>query len=354
MKTNIPPHTVGIDLGDKKHHICVLDAAGSQLESRPMANNKEAFARLSRKYPEARIVMEVGAQSPWISRAFDALGHEVLVANARKLRAIYQDDRKSDEADAEILARMGRFDPKLLHPIHHGSEQSQRHLIVVKQRDNLVRRRANMICSLRFTVKSLGIRLRSPNSACFAKACRLAMKQEHSLLLDEIECVLEVIDVISAKIRELDKRLEEICEEHYPDTRRLRQIVGVGPVTALTYVLVIDDTGRFANSRAVGAYLGLCPRRDQSGDTDKELRISKAGNAYLRKLLVSAAQYIIGPFGQDCDLRRHGLELASRGGQKAKKKAVVAVARKLAVLMHHLWSRKADYQASYNNHSQAA
>lgn len=349
MKTNIPEHTLGIDLGDKKHHLCVLDREGDELESRPLANSRDAFKRLSKKYPEALVVMEVGAQSPWISRSFEGLGHEVLVANARKVRAIYQNDRKCDEADARILARMGRFDRKLLHPVKHGSEQSQRHLVVVKQRDSLVRRRADLICSLRFTVKSLGIRLRSPNTNCFAKACRLHLSAEDPDLLAEVEPLLEVIDLMTVQIRQLDKRLEAICAEHYPETGRLRKIVGIGPVTALTFVLVIDNAGRFASSRSVGAFVGLCPKRDQSGDTDKQLRISKAGNAYLRRLLVSAAQYVIGPFGKDCDLRTYGLRLAERGGQRAKKKAVIAVARKLAVLMHRLWASGSDYNPAHNS-----
>jgi len=124
----------------------------------------------------------------------------------------------------------------------------------------------------------------------------------------------------------------------------MRQIVGIGPITALTFRLTIGDPERFADSRDVGAYLGLVPKRDQSGKLDKQMGISKAGDAYLRRLLVSAAQYVLGPFGKDCDLRKHGLELEGRGGRGAKKKAVVATARKLAVLMHALWKKDADYK----------
>ena len=120
----------------------------------------------------------------------------------------------------------------------------------------------------------------------------------------------------------------------------------MGPITALCFVLVIEDPARFARAREVGAYLGLVPKRDQSGAVDKRLGISKAGNAYLRRLLVSAAQYILGPFGPECDLKRRGMELAERGGRGAKQKAVVATARKLAVVMLALWQNQEDYQTT--------
>ena len=140
----------------------------------------------------------------------------------------------------------------------------------------------------------------------------------------------------------------------YPETLTLREITGVGPVTALAYVLTLEDPTRFNKSRDVGPYLGLTPKRDQSGKTDKALSISKAGNTYLRRLLVGSAHYILGPFGPDCDLRRYGTRIASRGGKAAKRKAVVAVARKLAVLMHQLWKNKATYDPFYKNCLKAA
>jgi transposase len=288
--------------------------------------------------------MEVGSHSPWTSRFLEGLGHEVLVANARKLRAIYASDRKSDRRDAQMLARLGRMDTKLLHPIAHQSEEAQRDLLEIKLRDSLVRRRVDLISSVRFTLKSLGIRLASPNTNCFAKRARKTLAETEPEALAVIEPVLGAIDALTATVKELTRRIEQMGETKYPETRRLRQIVGVGPITALTFRLTIGDPERFESSRDVGAYLGLVPRRDQSGSVDKEMRISKAGDAYLRRLLVSAAQYVLGPFGKDCDLRRRGLELEARGGRAAKKKAVVAVARKLAVLMHALWRDGGDYR----------
>lgn len=344
MNTTLPIHTIGLDLGDKKHAICVLDRSGSIIDERTITSHPESLRRLSQKYPGARVALEVGTLSPVTSRTLARLGHEVITANPRKLRAIYTNSRKSDQTDARMIARLARVDPELLHPIQHGSEEAQRDLLQIKLRDNLVRQRVDIISSVRFTLKSLGVRLPSPSSRYFTRRCREVLGATHAELLIMVEPSLAVIDSITASVRELDQKIETLCEEKYPETQRLRQVVGVGAITALTYVLTIEDPERFANSRGAAAYLGLVPKRDQSGNVDKQLRISKCGNAYLRQLLVGGAQYILGPFGPDCDLKRKGLELAARGGSRAKKKAVVAVARKLAVLLHVLWTTQADYQ----------
>lgn len=346
MKTTHPVTTIGLDLGDKRHAICVLDAEGEIIDERTITNHRESLRRLARKHPGARVALEVGSHSPWTSRFLRDLGMEVIVANPRKLRAIYANDRKSDERDARMLAKLARVDPALLYPIQHGSEQAQRDLLQVKLRDNLVRQRVDIISSVRFTLKSLGVRLASPNTECFAKRARTALGKENAELLAMIEPSLSVVDELTRQIRQLDRAIEEMCEERYPETKRLRAIRGVGPITALCFVLVIEDPARFARAREVGAYLGLVPKRDQSGAVDKRLGISKAGNAYLRRLLVSAAQYILGPFGPESDLKRRGLELAERGGRGAKQKAVVATARKLAVVMLAMWQKQQDYETA--------
>lgn len=345
MKNIIPSITIGLDLGDKKHAICALNAAGEIIDERTITNHRESLRRLSQKHPGARIALEVGTHSPWISRFLKELGHEVLVANPRKLRAIYASDRKSDKNDARMLARIARMDAELLFPIQHGSEESQRDLLHMKMRDTLVRQRVCVINSVRFTLKSLGLILpKTPSSDYFARRYRSFLEENNKDLLEMLEPMLQVLDIMSEKIKEMDKTIEKLCAEKYPVTERLRQICGIGPVTALNYVLVIEDPERFDNPRDVGAYLGLVPRRDQSGALDKKLRISKAGDAYLRQLLVGSAQHLLGPFGKDCDLRRHGLMLAARGGKPTKKQAVVAIARKLAVLMLVLWKHGKDYQ----------
>lgn len=333
---------IGVDLGDTKHMVCVADKNGKILKEFPMINRAEEIEQLADTFPEARVAIEVGTHSPWISRLLTARGMEVTVANARKLRAIYDNDRKCDKLDARMLARLLRVDPELLHPIHHNSESAQRDLLKIKLRDTLVRQRVNAIGSVRGVLKSLGVRLASPSTAAFAKRARNQLAEQPELL-EIIEPLLRAVDEISGQIKHYDKSITRAAEEHTV-CRRLQQIAGVGPVTALTFALTIEESTRFKDPRSVGPWLGLVPRRDQSGNSDKQLPISKAGNRYLRTLLVQSAQYQLGHFGPDSDLRRYGLKLAAKGGRAAKKKAVIAVARKLAVLMMMLWQKQSDYE----------
>jgi transposase len=290
--------------------------------------------------------MEVGTHSRWASHLLEELGHEVLVANARKLRAIYDNPRKGDRADAETLARLARLDPNLLSPIHHRSPQAQADLAIIRSRDALVRSRTLLINHVRGIVKSSGSRLPSCSAESFSK------KVEPSIPEPLRPALLPLVDTIGSltqQIRACDRQIETLCQTQYPETRSLQQVSGVGPLTALAFVLTLEDPSRFAKSRHLGPALGLVPRRDQSGDRDPQLGITKSGDAFLRRLLVGSAHYVLGPFGPDCDLRRWGLQLAERGGKNAKKRAVVAVARKLAVLLHHLWKTHAIYDPFYRS-----
>ena len=169
--------------------------------------------------------------------------------------------------------------------------------------------------------------------------------------------ILEQIASLTERIRDYDRKLERISKERYPETELLRQVEGIGALTALTFVLTLEDPHRFEKSRSVGAYLGLVPASDRSGERDPQKRISKEGDELLRKLLVGSAHYILGPFGSDSDLRRHGEKIASRGGKNSKKRAVVATARKLAVLLHSLWASGEVYEPlrnAYRSGGQAA
>jgi transposase len=332
-----PLMTAGLDLGDKYSYLCLIDSqSGEIIEEGRLRTSPEAFRRrFSSEEPPMRIAIEAGTHSPWASRVLEECGHEVLVANARKLRLIYANKRKTDEVDAENLARLARVDPKLLYPLKHRGEDSQAHMAIIRSRQALVDCRTQLVNHVRGAVKSFGHRLpKCPARSFHNKAA------EHipEALMPALGPILEQIGSLTQRIRDYDRQLEEISKERYPETDLLRQVEGIGPLTALTFVLTLEDPYRFEKSRSVGAYLGLVPARDQSGDRDpREKRISKEGDEMLRKLLVSCAHYILGPFGSDSDLRRHGEKIASRGGKNAKKRAVVAVARKLAVLLHSLW-----------------
>ena len=336
--------TIGIDIGDNNLVICVLNDEGRRINSAAIANTMEAIDSFFQVYPEAVIALEAGTHSPWISRALMRRGYEVYVGNARKLRMIWESDVKSDIRDAEMLARIARFDPDLLSPIQHRGEQSQIDLNQIKSREILVKSRTTMINFVRSTVKSIGERLPSCSSASFH---RYAKEHLPGVLAESLLPIVETIESLTAEIREYDRRIEQISEQRYPETACLKQIAGIGSLTALTFILTLEDADRFKKSRQVGCFVGLTPRRDQSGETDRQLPVTKAGNTYLRKLLVGSAQYILGPFGSDCNLRRFGLRLADRGGKNAKRRAVVAVARKLAVLLHRLWRTGEVYEPFY-------
>jgi transposase len=343
-----PKMTAGLDLGDKYTYLCLIDTqSGEVMEEGRLRTTPEAFRRRFSSEWLLRIAIEAGTHSPWVSRVLEECGHEVLVANARKLKLIYASKRKTDEIDAENLARLARLDPKLLYPLKHRGEDSQVHLAIIRSRQTLVDARTQLVNHVRGAVKSFGARLPKCPAMSFHKK---APEHIPEALWPALGPILETIGSLTERIRDYERQLETISKEHYPDTELLRQVEGVGTLTAMTFVLTLEDPYRFSKSRAVGAYLGLVPARDQSGDRDPQRHISKEGDEMLRKLLVGSANYILGPFGSDSDLRRHGEKIASRGGKNAKKRAVVAVARKLSVLLHSLWLSAEVYEPLRNTH----
>ena len=337
--------TVGLDLGDRCCQICVLDEAGEVTEEGQVTTKPEALRRRFSGADPLRIVLEAGTHSPWVSRLLSELGHDVIVANPRKLRFIYQNDSKSDRVDAEYLARVGRLDPALLAPLTHRGAETQCDLALVRSRNALVRARTRLISHARGCTKSLGSRLPTCASDVFAQKAGPCVPEE---LAPALAPVLTIIQSLSEEIRALDKKIEDMAKECYPETALLSQVPGVGTLTAIVYVLTVEDPERFPKSRSVGSYLGLRPRQASSGSLEPQLRITKAGDEHLRWLLVAAAHYILGPFGPDSDLRRWGLALAAQGGKRGKKRAVVAVARKLSVLLLRLWRTGEVYEPLRN------
>jgi transposase len=220
-------------------------------------------------------------------------------------------------------------------------------MALIRSREALVSTRTQLVNHVRGAVKSFGARLPKCPARSFHKN---ATERIPEALWPALGPILEQIGSLTQRIRQYDRKLEEISKDSYPETGLLRQVEGIGPLTALTFVLTLEDPYRFEKSRSVGAYLGLVPARDQSGDRDPQKRISKEGDEMLRKLLVGSAHYILGPFGSDSDLRRHGEKIASRGGKNSKKRAAVAVARKLAVLLHSLWVSGELYDPLHNAH----
>jgi transposase len=333
--------TVGLDLGDRSSRYCILSREGTLLEEGRIATTEASLRRHFSALDRARVAFEVGAHSPWVSRLLADCGHEVIAANPRQIRLIYGNHRKSDRADAEYLARLARLDPKLLAPVAHRGEQAQADLALLRSRDVLVRARADLVNHVRGAVKAVGCRVPKCSTPVFARRAEAHVPEP---LQPALLPVLDTITQLSEQVREMDRWIEELAKTEYPETDVLRQVPGVGSLTALCYVLTLEDPARFPTSREVGAYVGLVPKRHSSGQRDPQLGITRAGDRMLRRLLVQAAHYTLGPFGPDSDLRRFGEKLAERGGKNAKKRAIVAVARKLAVLLHSLWSTGEVYE----------
>ncbi len=327
--------TIGLDVGDRYTHCCVLDHDGNIESEGRVRTTPEAMSQYLSTTRPARMALESGTHSGWISRLGTQCGHHMIVANPRELRKIHQSNRKNDRADAQMLARMARFDPQLLCPVRHRSADMQADVATLRARDSVVTARTKLINATRGLVKAMGGRIPRCDAGSFA---RKALEHIPTELHEALTPLLATIGTMTQQIHAYDHSIETLAERKYPKTTTLRQIAGVGPLVSLAFILTIAEPGRFARNRDVGAYLGLVPRQDDSGDRVSQLPITKAGDAYLRRLLVGSAHYILGPFGPDCTLRRYGERLAQRGGKNAKKRAVVAVARKLAVLLLHLWS----------------
>ena len=336
--------TIGVDLGDRESHYCILDEAGEVVSHGKVATTKTGFGSWLEKMPGSRVALEVGTHSPWVSRLVSGMGHEVIVANPHKVKLITQSTRKNDRVDAEQLARLARVDPKLLSPIRHRGERAQADLAVIKARAGLVKARTMLINTARGLAKSMGERLKP----CDVEQVKVAMAESVAEeLRPALKPLLKMVEELSEQIRNYEREIEQM-QRRYPEVELLTQVYGVGELIGVTYLLTLDDPGRFAHSRDVGPYLGLVPKQRDSGERQSQLGISKAGDGLLRSLLVQGAHCILRQGAPESDLQAWGRARMGEGGKRGKKRTVVAVARKLAVLLHHLWVSGEVYDPQYN------
>lgn len=286
--------TIGCDLGDKQSSLFVLKVDGSTERPKSVKTTREAMRTFFSR-PKAHVVIEVGTHSRWVSELLEELGHQVTVANPRRVKLISQNDSKTDEVDAELLARLGRADRSLLKPVQHRGTAHQVDLAVPKARDALVECRTRLINFCRGLVKSFGYRLSKCRSEAFH---RQILSEVPAELLPALDPILKTLKGIDEAIDAEEKTIDQVAKK-YPDVEVISQPSGVGTLTALVFLLTLEDKNRFKTSRKVGSFLGLCPKKDQSGDGDPQLRITKAGDPYLRRLLIQCASYVLGPFGPD-------------------------------------------------------
>jgi len=340
--------TIGLDLGDRTSRYCILNEAGEVVNEDQLPTSKTGFSSLLEKMPSSRVALEVGTHSPWVSLHIASLGHEVIVANPHKVKLITQSVRKNDRIDAQQLARLARVDPKLLSPIRHRGPEAQADLAVIRARAELMEARTGLINSARGLAKPMGERLKK----CDADQVKQGLADGLSAAVRRvIGPLLESVEALSEQIAVYDEKIEEIAKR-YPEMELLTQVYGVGTLIALTYMLTIEDAQRFEHSRDVGPYLGLTRKQRDSGDSEPELGISKNGDRLLRSLLVQGAHCIMRQGAPDSDLKAWGVgkleNSGKKGNKKRKKKAIVAVARKLAVLLHRLWVTGEVYDPLYN------
>jgi transposase len=337
---------IGIDLSDRTGSFYAIDDEGKQIDKGTITLRTPELEKWARSIAPTVMAIEAGTHSPWISRLLASCGHEVIVANPVKVALITKNVQKTDPVDAEYLARLARFDRELLFAIQHRGEQAQIDLQVIRTRDMAVKVRSKLINHVRGAVKSFGGRLTRCSAEAFVNKTRDQVPEPLKTTLDPM---FDRIDELTKTIDGYERQVLKLVEERYPEVELVAQIKGVGALTGLAFVLVLEDARRFVSSRSVGPFLGLTSKKDQSGDSDPQRGITKAGNRLLRRLLVQSAHYIQGPFGEDSDLRRHGEKIAARGGKRAKKRATIAVARKLSVLMHRLWVSGEAYEPLRNS-----
>ena len=337
----------GIDLHNKSSEVCVLDAGGAVSERARIPTTEKALRRWFGGRERARICVEASGISPWVARLLTELGHEVVVANAQRVRLIAESTLKNDTVDAETLARLVRMDPALLCPIRHRKEETQRLRGMLRVRRSLVNNRTACLNTARGLLRSFGYRMPGQRPERLARALAVGK-------VPEVLCAL--VAPLVATARELDGRIQALDEEvieaghAFPEVERFQQVPGVGPLVALAFVLCIEDPGRFHSSRDIPSFLGLRPRMRESAEHSHFGSITRQGDTEMPKLLVQVAHGCLRS-RQDSDLKRWAERLAGRIG---KKKAVVAMARKLAVVLHHLWVTGEDYQAARQEVAAAA
>ena len=330
----LPPRTIGIDLSPRKSSYCVMGTDGKRGDEGTLAMDRGAVTEFFRAQPASRVVLEACTSARWVTDVAKAYGHEVVVANPRTFLPIATSCRKSDRNDARTLADFGQFRPHLLNPVALRSESAQSARSILIARNTLVTCRTALVNAVRSMMRESGFPLPDCAPERFHVRVRNLIPQDKLIALGPLLCTLEGA---AKEIAKYDATIKHLGDEVFPQTKLLQQIAGVGPITALGFVVTVGDPSRFPRSRDVAAYFGLTPRSQASGDKTPQLSISKCGDTFMRRLLVGSASYILRQGSPDTDLKRWGLAIRARGGQASKAKARTAVARKLAVILHRLW-----------------
>ena len=323
--------TIGMDLGNSKHTVCAIDVAGEVLWRNEVANTPEALKPFFEENAGATVAMETGLCCRWVSALAKSCGCDALVGNARKLAAIWQSKQKNDENDALLIAELARASRRLFHPVELRDDERHEMVQLIELREVAVSQRTQAVNSVRGLCKAHGVFIPKCDASCFHKVAADAIPDGMAW---KFKPMLRHLKEVAATIKRYDAMLEEYAQKHFKEeVELLRTVPGVGPITSCAFVALIADPGRFGSARDAGAYFGLTPGQDKSGDKDAPKHITKTGSALMRHLLVTAANHILRASSPDTALKRHGERICARGGKVARRKAKTAVARKLAVVM---------------------
>lgn len=335
--------TLGFDLGDRRSHYCLLDRKGREIDQAVVETTPPSLKAFFKRMKGVRLVLEMGTHACWIADLAEEVGLEVLIANPRSFELLTKSYRKTDARDCQLLADAGRMSPQLLSPIVRRPKECRVDLSALRSRKCLVECRTKLVNHVRGVLKFHALRAPSCSPESFhRKVLAVIPKELEMALLPAVQSV----EFMNQQIKSLEVQTEKMAKERYPITSTFEDVAGVGTIVSSTFAMTIGDPDRFPDARTVGAYIGMVPRQQSSGDSTPELSITKAGDGEVRRTLTIASNYIMGPFGPDCDLRRFGLRMIDNGrrkGKNAKKRAIIAVARKLAVLLLHLWKTGAKY-----------
>jgi transposase len=323
--------TIGMDLGNRKHTVCALDADGNVLFRKEVANTPDELKVFFEENKGATVAMETGLCCRWISALSKASGCDTIVGNARELAMIWGDKNKNDRNDAEKIARLARADRNLFHPVTLRDDAHHRLFQLLELREGEVKERTRRVNSIRGMCKANAVFLPSCDAALFHKVAASALPEGMRKMFRP---TLDALAATDRAIRRYDAMIEDCCRRQFKaETGLLQTVPGVGPITAAAFVAAVDDPARFGKARDAGPFFGLTPGQDQSGDGDAPKQITRAGNEMVRHLLVNGANKILQRNSKDNALKRHGMKICARGGKVARRKAKVAVARKMAVLM---------------------
>lgn len=338
VSVKVPSRSIGLDLSDEKSSFCMIDGRGKITCEGQVETEAPSLRRVFGKLEASRIILEASPQCHWVAKLLRSFGHEVIVVNPRRLQLISESASKTDRNDARMLARIGRLDVGMLQPVHEKSDATLAVRMEMRARAQLVAMRTRLINIVRSDMKTLGHKAPSCSADAFHEKAHIP-----EILRAALAPLLRMLAALQEEIERFARALNSHCDRLAP-TAIFREIHGVGPVLSLGYTMAIEDPKRFKSSRLVGAYFGLTPKSFQSGKSDPCLRISKQGDRAVRSLLVTAATHILKRSAPDSDLKRYGTRIALSGTRRDRARARVAVARKLAVLMHRLWSTGELYE----------